>query len=113
MEDEQELIECYFSRGFQYKTIIDFLSKRHGLIISERTLRNCLKEYGLQRRSPVFGINEIRHIIRDKLNGTGNMGGIVRCGMLCEHQVPRHIVEELMRELDPDSCETRRAKPFA
>jgi hypothetical protein len=70
-EDEQELRAYYFSRGFQYKTIIDFLSKRHGLTISERTLRNRLREYGLQRRSPVFDVDEIRGIIRDKLNRPG------------------------------------------
>ena len=46
-DTEQSLIEYYFSRGFQYKSIVDFLKKRHGIVISERTLRNRLNEYGL------------------------------------------------------------------
>ena len=33
---EQSLMEYYFSRGFQYKSIIGFLQKRHGIVISER-----------------------------------------------------------------------------
>ena len=51
-DTEQSLIECYFSRGFQYKNIVDFLKKKkkmHGIAISERTLRNRLNEYGLRR----------------------------------------------------------------
>ena len=74
-EDEQSLIEYYFSRGFQYKSIIDFLQKRHGIVISERTLRNRLNEYGLRRRSPNFDINNVRQVMHDLLNGPGNMGG--------------------------------------
>ena len=74
-EDEQGLIEYYFSRGYQYKSIIDFLSKRHAIDISERTLRNRLKQFDLRRRSPEFDMNEIRRVVLDKLNGPGNMGG--------------------------------------
>ena len=62
-EDEQGLIEYYFSRGYQYKSIIDFLSKRHAIDISERTLRNHLKQYGLRRRSPEFDMNEIHCVV--------------------------------------------------
>lgn len=111
--DEQDLIEYYFSRGFQYTTIVDFLSKKHGIEISERTLRNRLKEYGLRRRTPNFDIDEIRRVIQRKLNGPGNMGGYRSMWHALRtegHKVPRRIVEELMRELDPEGCETRRAK---
>ena len=48
-DSEQSLIEYYLSRGFQYKSIIGFLQKRHGIVISERTLRKHLNEYGLRR----------------------------------------------------------------
>ena len=112
-EDEQGLIEYYFSRGYQYKSIIDFLSKRHAIDISERTLRNRLKQYGLRRRSPEFDMNEIRRVVLDKLNGPGNMGGYRSMWHALRtegHQVPRRIIEQLMRELDPDGCEVRRAK---
>ena len=74
-DTEQSLIEYYFSRGFQYKSIVDFLKKRHGIVISERTLRNRLNEYGLRRRSPSFDINDVRRAMHELLNGPGNMGG--------------------------------------
>ena len=45
-EDERSLIEYYFARGFQYDSIVDFLSKRHGISMSERTLRSSLNAYG-------------------------------------------------------------------
>ena len=36
-DDEESLIKYYFTRGFQYDAIVDFLSKRHGYI--------CLSEH--------------------------------------------------------------------
>ena len=35
-DDEESLIKYYFTRGFQYDAIVDFLSKRHGVHMSER-----------------------------------------------------------------------------
>ena len=67
-EDERNIIEYYFSRGFQYNSIVDFLLKCHGISMSERTLRSRLTSYGLKRRSPDFNVDEIRGIIREKLN---------------------------------------------
>ena len=74
-EDEREIIEYYFARGFQYNTIIDFLSKRHGISMSERTLRSRLNVYGLRRRSPDYNLDEIRELIQEKLQGPACMGG--------------------------------------
>ncbi|XP_028408713.1 uncharacterized protein LOC114531276 [Dendronephthya gigantea] len=112
-EDEQSLIEYYFSRGFKYKSIIDFLHKRHGIVISERTLRNRLSEYGLRRRSPNFNINDVRRVMSDLLNGPGKMGGYRSMWHALRTQglqVQRRVVEHLMRELDPEGCQYRRAK---
>ena len=110
---EQSLIEYYFSRGFQYKSIIDFLTKRHGIIISERTLRNRLNEYGLRRRSPNFDMNAVRGVMQNLLNGPGNTGGYRSMWHALRTQglqVPRRVVEQLMRELDPEGCQSRRAR---
>ena len=112
-EDEQGLIEYYFSTGYQYKTIVDFLSKRHGIDISQRKLRNRLKQYDLCRRTPDFDINDIRRVVQDKLNGPGNLGGYRSMWHALRtegHQVPRRIVQQLMRDLNPERCEIRRAK---
>ena len=112
-EDERSLIEYYFAREFQYDSIVDFLSKRHGISMSERTLRSRLNGYGLRRRSPAFNAHEIREIIREKLRGPGCMGGyrsMWHALRISGHQVPRNIVEQLMRELDPEGCQIRRAR---
>ena len=112
-DTEQSLIEYYFSRGFQYKSIVDFLKKRHGIVISERTLRNRLNEYGLRRRSPSSDINDVRRAMHELLNGPGNMGGYRSMWHALRTQglqVPRRMVEQLVRELDPEGCQSRRAK---
>ena len=44
---EEEAIRFYFARGFQYNSILIFLSKLHAINISYRTLLNRLNEYGL------------------------------------------------------------------
>ena len=91
-EDERELIEHYFARGFQYNTIIDFLSKRHGISMSERALRSRLNVYGLRRKSPEYNLDEIRELTQEKLQDPAYMGGY--CSMwhallISGHQVPR------------------------
>ena len=42
---EEEAIRFYFARGFQYNSILIFLSKSHAINISHRTLLNRLNEY--------------------------------------------------------------------
>ena len=84
-DTEQSLID-YFSRGFQYKSIVDFLKKKHGIVISKRTLRNPLNEYGLRRRSLSFDINDVRRAMHELLNGPGNMEGTAPCGMPFERK---------------------------
>ena len=54
MADEnelEELVRCYFSRNYDYRTILSFLEKFHGVKISKRKLQDRLKSYHLSRRS--------------------------------------------------------------
>lgn len=112
-EDERAITEYYFARGLQYNTIIDFLSKRHGISMSERTLRSRLNVYGLRRRSPDYNLDEIRELMQEKLQGPACMGGyrsMWHALRISGHQVSRNVVEQLMRELDPEGCEIRKAR---
>ena len=112
-DDEESLIKYYFTRGFQYDAIVDFLSKRHGVHMSERTLRSRLRSYGLKRRQPHYNIDEIRELIQEKLRGPACMGGyrsIWHALRISGYQVPRRVVEKLMRELDPEGIEIRRSR---
>ncbi|CAB4021030.1 Hypothetical predicted protein [Paramuricea clavata] len=110
----RDIIEYYFARGFQYNAIVDFLSKQHGISMSERTLRSRLSAYGL-RRSPEYNLDEIRALIQEKRRGPACMGGYRSMWhALCigGHQVPRNVVEQLMRELDPEGCQFQESKVF-
>ena len=94
-DDEESLIKYYFTRGFQYDVIVDFLSKRHGLHMSERTLRSRLRSYGLKRRQPDYNIDEIRELIQEKLRAPACMGGyrlIWHALRISGYQVPRRVL---------------------
>jgi hypothetical protein len=49
LSDERTVIETYFRMGFNYKTIHQFCAPYHDLILSLRTLKRRLREYGLCR----------------------------------------------------------------
>jgi hypothetical protein len=49
-EEEREAIESYFLAGYEYETILCFLSKYHGINHSMSTLKRRLREYGLKRK---------------------------------------------------------------
>ena len=81
--------------------------------MSERTLRSRLRSYGLKRRQPDYNIDEIRELIQEKLRGPACMGeyrSIWHALRISGYQVPRRVVEQLMRELDPEGIEIRRSR---
>ena len=111
-EELEGLIRYYFIRDFEYMEIIHFLSKYHGKSISERTLHRRQREYGLNRRTPNYDMNEIEEEVRKLLGGPECLVGyrhiwhtIQRRGI----QVPCSVVRELIQYLDPEGCELRRA----
>ena len=70
--------------------IIQFLSKYHGKVISERTLHRRLREYGLNRRTPRYDIDEIEEV-RQLLDGPECLVGY------------RHIWHTLQKTQSPSS----------
>ena len=111
-EDEEEiLIKYYFYRGYEYKDILDFLATYHNIEISERTLHRRLRMYGLSRRNPEYDIDAITDEVRNMLGGPDCISGyrhVWHSLQLNGHQVPRQVVELLLRELDPDGCQQRK-----
>ena len=95
---EREIIEHYFHRGYEYKSIVLLLAKYHDIRLSERSLKRKLKDFGLKRREHVDENLEIRvrNIITeelsagpDRLNGYRSMWHILR---LRHHMnVPRQL----------------------
>ena len=113
IDQERRVIEYYFSRGHEYKAIVQFLSKHHNIKMCERTLKSRLVDYGLRRKLPEYNIGLVRERIRSELDGPGCMGGyrsVWNTLRLEGYQVPRHVVEEIVREMDPEGCEMRKGR---
>ena len=112
-ENEQEVIESYFLAGFEYETILSFLSKYHGINYSMSTFKRRLKEYGLKRKNGYeIDDNHIAEIIQEELDGPScvlgyrSMWHILRIKYgLC---VPRGRVQIILKQLDPDGTEERK-----
>ena len=113
--DEEDIILYYFTRGYKYiyEAIVQFLAKFHGIKMCVRTLKNRLRHYELRRRMTPYDINIVREKIREEINGpacTAGYRSIWHTLHLENIQVPRCVVSELMRELDPEGCQQRKAQ---
>ena len=109
---EEELIRDYFSKGFKYYEIREFLEKEHGITMGIATLKRRVKVYGLKRKNPDYDIRVVREKIRSLLDGPGCVGGYRHVWHTLQLQgimVPRKIVEDMLKELDPEGTAERRA----
>ena len=80
MADEnelEELVRYYFSRNYEYRTILIFLEKFHGVKISKRKLQDRLKSYCLSRRCSRHQVDDqlLRQLIPQELDGPGRLLG--------------------------------------
>lgn len=89
------------------------LDKFHSIHLSMRTLKSRLNALGLRRRSLQFDEGEIRARIQQELDGPDRIAGYRSMWYtLCRENfaVPRQVVKNLLQEMDPESCETRRRR---
>ena len=109
---EREIIESYFYSGFEYESILQFLSKFHAIKMSMCTLKRRLKMFGLQRNHQEVNMNEVTEIMRRELSQSGCLFGYrtmwhilrIKYGIL----VPRNLVQIRLKELDPQGSQDRR-----
>ena len=109
--DEENLIKYYFYKAFQYNTILAFLSMYHNIELTKRTLERRLQQHRLWRKEPEYDIAVITEQVWQILDGPGCISGyrhLWHTLQLKGYQVPRIVVELLLRELDPEGCEMRR-----
>ena len=104
--DEEAIITYFFNRGFEYNEILLFLVKYHNHHISYSTLLRWLRQYGLSRqKQPLEEVfKEVRKRIKEIIDGPGSMGGYRTVWHTLElegFRVPRIVVQEIIRELDP------------
>lgn len=111
--DEEEAIKYYFSRKYDYISILKFLDKFHNIKMSKRTLQSRLKGYGLSRRNNEVAEAVIREHILKEIDGAGSLLGYraiwrnlhLKYGV----NVSRSTVQGLLREIDPEGSKLRRA----
>ena len=77
-EDElEELVRYYFSRNYDYRTILSFSEKFRGVKISKRKLQDLLKSYHFLRRGSQHQVDDqlLRQLILQELDGPGCLLG--------------------------------------
>ena len=72
---EREIIKSYFYSGFEYESILQFLSKFHGIKMSMSTLKQWLKIVGLQTKNQEVNMNEVTEIMKRELSQSGCLFG--------------------------------------
>ena len=90
-DEEKNIIEYYFRRGFKYKTILDFHSKYHGVNICMQTLKYRLKKYGLSRHCSSYNIEEVRQRIIQELDGPRTWEAIGQSGIHFRWRVFKYL----------------------
>ena len=112
--EEMELISHYFHLGYEYEVILEFLKQYHDVSLSMRSLKRRLREYGLRRNANDVDEPRLRNIIRSELRCSGGSLGYraVWYSLRLEHKVhvPRRLVAEIIRELDPEGVQNRRRR---
>lgn len=110
-DQQEELIRYYFYKGFTYQEICQFLSQYHDKEMSLSTLKRRVKQFGLRRRNPEYDVNLVRDAIISLLEGPDCLQGyrsIWHTLQMNGIRVPRLVVEQLLRELDPEGTMERR-----
>ena len=112
VSQEEELIRSYCYGGFKYDEIRELLEKNHDINMSIATLKRQVKAYGRKRKKPEYDVNEVREKIRGLLDGPGCSGGYRTVWHTLEMQgirVPRKILQEILKDVDPDGTAERKA----
>ena len=116
--DEDTIIKYYFQHWFSYEVIILLLAKHHKHEISYRTPLRRLKAYGLGRRGfftkddSNSTIQIARQYVSEIINGPGLSGEyrtIWHTLAMEGLQVPCIIVQDILKELDPEGLQLRKA----
>lgn len=113
--ERSSLIVEYFKLGFKYKEILGFLLLRHGILLSLRQLKNILKKLNLKRRGlhTYTPLDRAVHVIDKELQTSGQSVGYRSMWhrLRVDHNinVKRNDVMDIMKELDPDGTDLRKA----
>ena len=85
--------------------------KFHGIQMSLRTLKHRFSSLGLRRKFTEFNEGEVRQRIQQEIDGPGCLSGYRSMWHTLRREgytIPRHLVQRLLKEMDPDGCEMQR-----
>ena len=112
-DDERETISYYFKKGYKYATIGLFLRLHHSIEISIRTLKRRLQTYGLHRKIGNITEDNLKQIILIEVEGSAVAKGYraLWSSLKVSYRVniKRDVMMKLLRELDPNGSENRKA----
>ena len=84
------------------------LKKNHDIQMGVSTLKRRIKSYGLKIKRPDYNIDDVRASVQIIIDGHGCLLGyrsVWHALKLRGTRVPRIVVQELLREMDPESSE--------
>ena len=104
----------YFKQGYQYDTILKFLSEYHNYNISLSTLIRRLKDNGLKRRNQRNSFNKyqrLERVVANEIRGPNSLLGYrLMWNMLKERHgiyITRASVRKILKDIDPEGVEAR------
>lgn len=110
--DREELIAFYFSMGYTAMQIHQFLTMRHGVLLSLRHLRRLMWRLGLYSRGRPSSMNDIVPAIQTELNGSGRLLGYrgmwQRLKTVYGLRISQNTTRLLLGLMDPEGVALRR-----
>ena len=108
----EDIIRDYFKKNYTYNTTLQLLEKYHAIKTSRSTLLNKLKKYGLQRQGNTIETTQEDVFLRN-WDGSNQLLGYramwKRLQSKHDLQIPRAVVQTILREVDPQVSRLRRA----
>lgn len=108
-----ELIKSYFFSGLSYAEIVLLLFVINGIKLSLRQLKRILKANGLYRNKNYSSEADVRNLITAEIENSARCIGYRAMWrrLVNDHHVnvPRDMVLQMMREIDPEGIRRRKA----
>ena len=107
------VLKNYFTAGFSYKEICNFIFRIYRIKITIRHFNRLLRQCNLQRRESHSNINTVKKIIQDKLKRSSSCFGyrhmlkkLRSCGLTADKETVRLI----LKSPDPVGVDTRKRR---
>lgn len=108
-----DLVEQYFRLGFSQKEILSFLSLRHNIKISHRSLKRMLRRRGLYRRKYFTNLEVIVSFLQREVQRSSQLHGYRWMHLRClQHgfTVTQDVIRLALNAVDPHGVDIRRRR---